>query len=581
MMRMTPETLDPTTGRFKPSNIRAEINGYQAIQDYCKNTNNIEEIYHNASKYKYTAVQFVKKSGVYVDDKPVPPVNFDDFNFRVSYQSETTMDFRHDSVSDMMKGWQRLKKTYRYINRVTFVHPDYPVKVDISIVKSSSLDENRRFKPVYTTDESNVFENPEIYEIELEVDNKMAGLDEFKSAEVILEKLRKVIKFVLMGLQETNYPCAYPEQNAVLQEYLKMINDAVEKEQRDEREGRERKEGERKEERSREMRYPVFIGPSSYTLQIENIVPISENTRSPNIRKNFTVTDKADGDRHLMFISASGKIYLINTNMKVIFTGARTDNKEVVRTLLDGEIIKHDKTGKFINLYASFDLYFVDGKDVRSYGFVPSKGDVLAKFRLPLLKNIVKVLRPKPVTPDGLISPIRIESKRFYPTNPATDDIFAACSYILGKEQEGVLEYNTDGLIFTPANMGVGTNTIGKPSPNTRVTWEHSFKWKPAEFNTVDFLVTTKKGEAGADMTTPVFSEGMNAMEMTQLTEYKTIILRCGFDEREHGYMNPMQQLLDDKLPTTDKDTEGKPRSEYRPVQLTHMTLWQASVILC
>ena len=562
MMRMSSQTLDSKTGEFRPSNIRAEINGYQAIQDYCKNGNNIQDIYHNTTKYgaHSTPVQFVKKSNIYIDDKQIYPVNFDNFNFRVSYQTETKMDFRNPIVSDMMNKWQSLKKTFRYINRVTFVHNEYPIKVDISIVKSSSLGENRQFKSTYTTEESNVFENQEFYEIELEVDNKLIGVDPFNKVDIVLEKLKKVIKFVLMGLQETNYPCAYTEQTAVLQEYQAMINAAVEKEQKAPVRG--------KEERSREMRYPTFIGPSSYTLQIENIVPISENSRKPNIRKYFTVTDKADGERHLMFISASGKIYLINSNMKVIFTGARTNNEALGRVLLDGEIIKHNKEGAFINLYAAFDIYFVEGNDVRSYGFIPvTKGESLSKYRLPLLKNVIKVLRAKSVVPEEFISPIRVESKTFYPKDTVSGNIFEDCSYILGKQQNGLFEYNTDGLIFTPANMGVGTSSIGKPSPNTKVTWTHSFKWKPVEFNTVDFLVTTKKNETGSDLTTPVFTDGISAGEVSQVNEYKTIILRCGFDEKEHGYINPAQQLLDDNFPTMDKDSEGRSKNNYRPVQ--------------
>ena len=54
-----------------------------------------------------------------------------------------------------------------------------------------------------------------------------------------------------------------------------------------------------------------FIGPSSYTLQMQNIIAINENTNTPNIRKDYVVTDKADGERHLLYISDVGKMYLI------------------------------------------------------------------------------------------------------------------------------------------------------------------------------------------------------------------------------------------------------------------------------
>ena len=59
-----------------------------------------------------------------------------------------------------------------------------------------------------------------------------------------------------------------------------------------------------------------------------------------------------------MFVTDKGKIYLINTNMDIIFTGAKTQNEECFNCLFDGELISHDKAGKFINLYAAFDIYY-------------------------------------------------------------------------------------------------------------------------------------------------------------------------------------------------------------------------------
>ena len=72
----------------------------------------------------------------------------------------------------MIDTWEKSKKIFRYINRVTFTHPEIPVKLDISIVKNSTT-KDKRVIPVYTTSESGVFENAEVYEIELEVNNSM------------------------------------------------------------------------------------------------------------------------------------------------------------------------------------------------------------------------------------------------------------------------------------------------------------------------------------------------------------------------------------------------------------------------
>jgi hypothetical protein len=114
--------------------------------------------------------------------------------------------------------------------------------------------------------------------------------------------------------------------------------------------------------------------------------------------------------------------------------------------------------------------------------------------------------------------------------------------------------------------MGVGTDDIGKPCLNHKSTWEYSFKWKPSQFNTIDFLVTTLKNENSIEIVTPIFQDGLNTLNATQFNEYKTIILRCGFDQKKHGYLNPCQDLLDDKYSKINNINLDNDES-YQPVQ--------------
>jgi len=532
MLRIHNEFLDSKSGRFKESSIRTELNGLSTIQEYCR-TNDVKKIISDSQFSR--SINFVKKDAVYIKDEKVRDVNFDDFNFRISLKIEANLGITDRTTRSIIENWEKTKKTlFRYINRVTFVHDDYPINVDVSIVKNSRR-EGREFVKVYRVDESGVFTNPESYEIELEIDNSKIGPGtNFNSPEKITQCMRKVIKFVLMGLQGTNYPISYGEQRMIIQSYMKMLH-KEEFDPTDPKKGR--------------IYNNDFIGPSSYTLQIQNIVPIDENMNVPNIRKDFLVTDKADGDRHLMYISGQGKIYLINTNMNVIFTGAITEEKATFNTLIDGELIPHNKFGEFINLYAAFDIYYMQNNDIRAYTFVPatSAEENKAKSRYLLLKNVMRVLQPSSVV-KGEISPMRFEYKSFYPRNPS-DTIFSGCNYILTREKEGAYEYNTDGLIFTPAFLGVGSDTIGKAGKLKKVTWEYSFKWKPAKYNTIDFLVTTQKAVNEEDVVTPIFEDGMDTYNISQMKYYKTIILRCGFNQKDHGYINPCQDVLDDKLP--------------------------------
>ena len=59
--------------------------------------------------------------------------------------------------------------------------------------------------------------------------------------------------------------------------------------------------------------------------------------------------------------------------MDIIFTGAKTFEKEYFNSILDGELIKHNKMGVFINLYAAFDIYYLAKQDVRAFSFVPNE----------------------------------------------------------------------------------------------------------------------------------------------------------------------------------------------------------------
>ena len=84
MLRVSYEYLDKS-GSYKDSNIRAEITGFRAIQEYCK-TNDISKLL-NSDQYS-TSVKFVKKIPVFKDNKRIQDVDFFDFNFRISYRTE-------------------------------------------------------------------------------------------------------------------------------------------------------------------------------------------------------------------------------------------------------------------------------------------------------------------------------------------------------------------------------------------------------------------------------------------------------------------------------------------------------------
>ena len=538
LLRIQNEYRDQRTGRVSQSNIRTEINGLQNIRLYCQ-SNKLDAL-------EPSSIAYIQKSPFTNDRSINTAVSVNDFNFRAMFSKEKRLEKNSPLVKTMLDNWVDQKKTFRYLNRFKLKHPSLPVIVDMSIVKDSRK-QGRFYVPEYNIHDAGVFTALEKYEVEIETINQLVGIGTpFHTAENLnTQVLKPVIKYVLAGMQETNYPISYPEQTAVMQDYMKLLWG---------------------NEHASNITPANFVGPSSYTLEMKNIKPLNKDSSAPNIRDNYTVTDKADGERKLLFISPNGgRIYLINTNMDFQFTGTLAKNPEVWNTLIDGEHVLYDKKKKFINMYAAFDLYYINGKDIRANAFVSTNPEELdEKYRLPMLEAIVKKIRAVSVVGEGAPLPLKITNKRFY-VGTDTQSIFQGCTFILSKEHDGLFEYETDGLIFTPANRGVGSDKIGEYIKPIKTTWEYSFKWKPAKFNTIDFMVSTKKNENGTDLIGSTFQDGLDASSSMQIPEYKTVILRVGFDEAKHGYVNPYQDVIDDKIPTAEEKLTYK--SKYVPMQ--------------
>jgi hypothetical protein len=553
-LKINSEIVDPQTGKPKMADIRTEIRGIHNVQLYCK-TNSLDKVMPT----------FVQKTGC--EDEAgelIPPLNFDDFNFRLSLQKEKQFAESSSTAKTVVVPWRSSRKTFRYINRSTFRNPALPFVVDMSIVKESRRDYagngSSYMIPTHTFAESQTSESQPKYEIEIEVLNDAVGQGTaFGSARKLADAMRSCIKTVMSGLQCTNYPVGATELSEVAAEYMQLLHP-----ERD-------PPGEKEKGKEGAVRLlpKHFIGPSSYTLQLQNIVPVNENCTIPNVRNNYTVTDKADGARKLLFVSRSGRIYLIDTNMRVQFAGAQCGNDRFFNTLLDGEHILHDKAGRFINLFAAFDAYYIAGKDVRALHFVPPSAEApISKFRLPLLVEVVAELNARSVVRNAATCPIRIECKKFKYTGQG-QSIFQCCATLMSQIDSGAYEYVTDGIIFTPADAPAGGDVGGEAAgPKTKITWPLSFKWKPTEANTIDFLATMVKDTNGQPKVSSIFTDGINVAKMDQVVQYKTLTLRVGFDEKKHGYLNPCEDVIQGKLPARKGADRGASASEdsYKPV---------------
>ena len=532
MLRMTPEFLDYKSGSIKKSFIRVEITGENDIHRYCQ-TNDL----------RGTSFVLNEKSNR-IHNRFYNSVINNDFNFKMDLRGETEVSANSNVGKNMISSWTSTKKTFRLINRVTYNRNDLPFKIELSIIK-------KQYKSNYTMQQADLFNSPESFEIEIEMLNHQCKYMNGK-APAIQTAARNGIQIVLGALQGSSYPISNTERRNVVKEYYEIIN-----------------ENNKDIDYGKMFRSSNFIGPSSVTLHLKNIIVPDENNLSPNIQQNYTVTDKADGDRCLLFISSELKIYLLTPMMDVIFTGCIVKDDEFVGSILDGEYIGNDKEGSFINSFYAFDMYFYKTQNIMSFPFFDidtaflSEDDRKYSTRYVFMIDLMEFLEPVSVV-DNEIAPMRFSAKTFYPLNK-DQDIFDGCKSINDKKEQGGFIYNIDGLIFTPMTLPVGCNKEKEKPPLKKTTWRHSFKWKPEKYNTIDFLVTTRKTDSGTDLVSNIFEEGMDPGSMVQTQKYKTIILRCGYNELTHGYINPCQDVLDDRL----FQQKGRDHREedYKPVQ--------------
>ena len=537
------EYTDPRTGYTKISNVRTEISGLANIQEYCKkNSIDMSPMSHLARN-----IQFVQKNRKMVEETPLNPIDFEDFGFRINYKTESKRNESSPLIKKILREWNETKKVFRLIKRFTFKHDNYPLRIDCSIVRSSKQ-KGRRLIPEYRIETANVFNNPETYEIEIELMKHsfpttlgtLTQDPQFADTKNVLKIFKKTIKLVLSGLQNSNFPISIKEETKVLHNYMNMLYEGKPEDKR--------------------INSRDFVGFSSISLEMPNITPLNPDSDAPNIRNPYTVTEKADGIRKMLYINKDGKVYFIDVNMNVQFTGVVAGNQDYHESLIDGEHVLHDKYGAFINYYLAFDAYYIGQEDIRSLALANGGGDeTFSRTRIVELHNIVTKADFQPLI--GARLPLTIKEKTFYVSSGA--QIFKNCNTILSNVADDLFEYETDGLIFTPANTGVGSDGVGERLPPTKITWKKSFKWKPPEFNTIDFLVTTKKTESGEDFIGNIFEDGTNMYDETQLTQYKTLVLRVGFSERNHGYLNPCEDIIQGHLPTKHSSYD---RNRYKPV---------------
>ena len=505
-------TFDKNEKQEVFSNIRVELDDMLHIKQLCS-----ENTLHSDAR-------FVSKR--HIDSEHNKPYMMNDYKLRVSIQNELErLPQTSDHVLNIQNQWGSSFKTFRYIYRTSLVHEDYPnIRIDLSKVRSNKI------KTVYFMD-SNVLKSDEVYEIEIEMTNVEKNFNDQKKLD-LLKQMQNSIKFVLSSLQGTPFPVKYTTLDAVYINYMKTINKADKI--KNKKGGKILKSGK------------DFIGPSSCTLQPIHLVNDESIENICLQRDAFCVTDKADGERKMLYIDENLMLYFINTGLEFQFTGIKLDKtlKIYKNTIIDGEYITEDKFGQQISLYAAFDIYFYKNKDIRTRPFQSNMGGgddgetkKTTESRYNVLNKVVRNIHQNIIYVSDMNRLEITVKKFFFSQNGNPESLFIANNNCL-KTQESS-KYNTDGLIFTPMELGVTQENPTDNIKNSKYTWGQSFKWKPPEFNTIDFLISIDKDSFNRPKKNQKLENG-------QLIQYYTAILNVGVDKNTHGIIGSQEKLLNE-----------------------------------
>lgn len=211
-----------------------------------------------------------------------------------------------------------------------------------------------------------------------------------------------------------------------------------------------------------------LLGPQATTMQLSHLYDDELNPLC--VLRGYTVTDKLDGVRALLYVHECGAVYLLRGHrggVELLPTGARCPR--FPSTILDAELMADERV-------MAFDAYVVRGASVAHLPLVlPGAAAESGAMRLGLLRDVVGAIE------GGVAGRHSFAVKNFYVGDGP--EMFEHCRRILADTRLPI-----DGLVFTPCHLPVGAVRLGD-RPKLTGSWARLIKWKPPVCNTIDFLV--------------------------------------------------------------------------------------------
>lgn len=367
----------------------------------------------------------------------------------------TFLNIRKTATTTPVENWDKMRKYFKIDKRITYTDSATGIKYIVNISKCHDRDYYEAVEADYhlALNKAKIVNKTQQYEFYIDITN--TDKENIIPAIIKMEQALHLNSFIISKHQ----------QGDVIKDYGLLVKDDIYTRRYD-----DKKTG---------PPLPPLLTPKPFTLERANMLNPSDYEHGygiTSILSEYTVTEKADGERLLMYINSVGSVYLINNSHQVIDTGLKSPS-ELYNSLIDGEYIACNKRkdNSAVGLYASFDMYYYNGKKITQLPLMGGgSGD---ESRYSYLAKTEKLLKGKSEFAMDYVVKEHLYSK----------DILGDCKTIL---TETVYPYEIDGLIFTPAKLAVFSNYANKPEPLTeKLGWDKVLKWKPPEQNSIDFLV--------------------------------------------------------------------------------------------
>lgn len=286
-----------------------------------------------------------------------------------------------------------------------------------------------------------------------------------------------------------------------------------------------------------------FFAPKPITMEKMHVIDPAIGYGVMSVQSGYTVTEKADGERYLMYIHKDSYAYLINNTLDVRATGIKVTSAKLNSTLIDGEYILADKRSddKQSDLFMAFDIYFLGGESVMDLPLMEDDPNKASRF-----KKLMELINSG-MWETSTDSYLDIDFKKHFAAEGSA--MFDVCKDILTTKK---FPYEIDGLIFTPKSLPVFGYYPKRPVKVTEnVKWDRVLKWKPSDQNTIDFLVEIDPQPRANPVTKEPYAvvklyTGYNATQWESITIMEG--LRMRYDKEYASKMRNMGEVYKAKL---------------------------------